>query len=77
MTESDLIDQVVPHWVRDFSTFAFSLQVVATIVIGWLPTPLEIEWRPYVLLYKTVQRISYYRPNWTKGAPSTDASPRP
>jgi hypothetical protein len=61
MTAANVSDWIV--WALALQGF---LQTVATIVIGWMPTPLELPGPRYRIVYLVVQRMSLHRPNWKK-----------
>lgn len=59
----DMLDKLLPHWVMDFASIFMGLCFVATLLIKVLPTPQEITWKPYQVLFNTVQRFSLVRRN--------------
>lgn len=58
MNNTDLI-----QWL---GTFYMSASAIATALIQFIPTPKEITWKPYVIFYNTVQRLSVIRPTWDR-----------
>ena len=55
----DILDQVLPHWVMDVTSVLVAIQILATIIIRYLWPPPEINWKPYTLFYKLVERLAY------------------
>jgi hypothetical protein len=37
---------------------------VSTLLMVFLPTTQEIPWKPYVIVYNMIQRLSLHRPVW-------------
>ena len=54
MSSEEYILEAV-HW---FSTGFLTASLVASKLIQVIPTPSEISWKPYVVIYNTVQRLS-------------------
>lgn len=58
--------ELLPPWAVTFAVFYAGASAVATLLIQFMPTPQEIAWKPYVIFYNTVQRLSVHRPAWNK-----------
>lgn len=66
---TDVLDQLLPHWALHFAAFFMGACFVATLLIRVIPTPPEIDWKPWAVIYKTVERFSLVRKDWKVGGP--------
>ena len=57
----------MPAWIDQIAVLYMGASIIASILVSFIPTPQEIEWRPYVITYYCLQRLSVVRRPWANG----------
>ena len=59
---------IIPPWAAQAAIIYAGCSLVATLLVQFIPTPQEIQWKPYVILFNTLQRLSIHRRPWSNGS---------
>ena len=62
------MDQSQVEFLQTFSYWYTAASTVATVLVMILPPPMDIEWKPYTIVFGMIQRLSIHRPAYDADA---------